>query len=319
MSFAEIVENIGRVIDGAGVAIIAIGTVAAAVGACVRVLRREPDVYQRFRRQLGRTILLGLELLVAADIIRTVAVTPTLQSVAVLAGIVLIRTFLSFTLELEITGRWPWQKAPATAAAGRPVAARIVGRRRDGQDRGMRLVLLADTHVPRRARDLPDVVWAAVDAADVVVHAGDWVSDEFYDVLLRRSRRLVACHGNNDTARLHAVLPRVARVELDGLRLGVVHETGQAQGRERRCDAEHRGPGRARVRAQPHPVGLDHPGGCAPAQPGLADGPTTPALRDVHHRGRAVRRARRRGAAPHRTGRVTAAMRPTGPRVTLCP
>ena len=104
----------------------------------------------------------------------------------------------------------------------------------------MRLVLLADTHVPRRARDLPDVVWSAVDAADLVVHAGDWVSDEFYDVLLRRSRRLVACHGNNDTAQLHEVLPRVARVELDGLRLGVVHETGQAQGRERRCDAEHR-------------------------------------------------------------------------------
>jgi uncharacterized membrane protein len=69
----------------------------------------EPGVYRQYRQQLGRSILLGLELLVAADIIRTVAVTPTLTSVAVLGGIVLIRTFLSFSLELEITGRWPWQ------------------------------------------------------------------------------------------------------------------------------------------------------------------------------------------------------------------
>jgi uncharacterized protein len=107
------------------------------------------------------------------------------------------------------------------------------------QDRGMRLVLLADTHVPRRARDLPATVWSAVDAADVVVHAGDWVSDEFYDALAGRARRLVACHGNNDGPALHALLPRVATAELDGVRLGVVHETGPATGRERRCDAEY--------------------------------------------------------------------------------
>nr|WP_240163192.1 DUF1622 domain-containing protein [Mycolicibacterium sphagni] len=68
------------------------------------------QAYRAFRQQLGRSILLGLELLVAADIIRTVAVTPDARSVAVLAGIVLIRTFLSFSLELEITGYWPWQK-----------------------------------------------------------------------------------------------------------------------------------------------------------------------------------------------------------------
>jgi putative phosphoesterase len=104
----------------------------------------------------------------------------------------------------------------------------------------MRLVLLADTHVPRRARDLPAVVWTAVESADVVVHAGDWVSDDFYVTLSRRAPRLVACHGNNDGAGLHALLPRVARVELDGVRLGVVHETGPAPGRERRCDDEHR-------------------------------------------------------------------------------
>jgi putative phosphoesterase len=101
------------------------------------------------------------------------------------------------------------------------------------------LVLLADTHVPRRARDLPASVWAAVDAADLVVHAGDWVSEEFYEALLRRSQRLVGCHGNNDGPGLHRTLPRVARVDLDGVRLAVVHETGQAAGRERRCDLEH--------------------------------------------------------------------------------
>ena len=76
-----------------------------------------PDTYRRFRQQLGRSILLGLELLVAADIIRTVAVTPTLSSVAVLALIVAIRTFLSFSLELEISGRWPWQHQPGQADA----------------------------------------------------------------------------------------------------------------------------------------------------------------------------------------------------------
>jgi len=103
----------------------------------------------------------------------------------------------------------------------------------------VRLVLLADTHVPRRARDLPAAVWAAVDGADVVVHAGDWVSEGLLDVLEERSRRLVACYGNNDGPGLRARLPLVARAELDGLRLGVVHETGPATGRERRCDVEH--------------------------------------------------------------------------------
>jgi uncharacterized membrane protein len=71
-------------------------------------------VYADFRKFLGRSILLGLELLVAADIIRTVAVTPTVRSVSVLAGIVLIRTFLSFSIELETTGHWPWEKKSPT-------------------------------------------------------------------------------------------------------------------------------------------------------------------------------------------------------------
>jgi len=110
VAFIETIETVGKVIDGAGVAIIAIGAVVAAGIAIGHVIRKSTGTYRLFREQLGRTILLGLEFLVAADIIRTVAVTPDAQSVAVLAGIVAIRTFLSFSLELEITGRWPWQK-----------------------------------------------------------------------------------------------------------------------------------------------------------------------------------------------------------------
>jgi putative phosphoesterase len=86
-----------------------------------------------------------------------------------------------------------------------------------------------------RAKDLPAPVWSAVDAADVVIHAGDWVSVDLLDALEARARRLVGVHGNNDGAALRARLPEVARVELDGVRFAVVHETGAAAGRERRC------------------------------------------------------------------------------------
>ncbi|PKI89725.1 hypothetical protein CW368_12380 [Actinomycetales bacterium SN12] len=113
MSFQEIIESVGKVVDALGVVAIVLGALTAIVFALGRLLRREHNVYGRFRRFLGRSILLGLELLVAADIIRTVAVTPSLGSVAVLAVIVVIRTFLSWSLELEITGRWPWQKERA--------------------------------------------------------------------------------------------------------------------------------------------------------------------------------------------------------------
>jgi len=109
MEFAGVVEAVGRLIDAAGIAAIVTGAILAALFAVPRLVRRQAGVYEQFRRFLGRSILLGLELLVAADIIRTVAVSPTLESVAVLAAIVLIRTFLSWSLELEITGRWPWQ------------------------------------------------------------------------------------------------------------------------------------------------------------------------------------------------------------------
>ena len=100
-----------------------------------------------------------------------------------------------------------------------------------------RLVLMADTHLPKRAKRLPEALWAAVDAADVVVHAGDWVEPPLLDELEQRSRRLVACYGNNDGAELRSRLPEVARASVAGLRLGVVHETGPSTGREARCQA----------------------------------------------------------------------------------
>jgi putative phosphoesterase len=86
-----------------------------------------------------------------------------------------------------------------------------------------------------RAKDLPAPVWSAVDAADVVIHAGDWVSVDLLDALEARARRLVGVYGNNDGPALRARLPEVARVELGGVRFAVVHETGAAGGRERRC------------------------------------------------------------------------------------
>jgi uncharacterized protein len=90
-----------------------------------------------------------------------------------------------------------------------------------------------------RAKDLPAPVWAAVDAADVVIHAGDWVSVDLLDALEARARRLVGVYGNNDGAALRARLPEVARVDLGGVRFAVVHETGAAAGRERRCAREY--------------------------------------------------------------------------------
>jgi putative phosphoesterase len=104
----------------------------------------------------------------------------------------------------------------------------------------VRLLLLADTHVPKRARDLPAQVWDAVGAADVVLHAGDWVSVDLLDALQARARRLVGVYGNNDGPALRARLPEVARAELGGLRFAMVHETGSAQDRERRCAAAFR-------------------------------------------------------------------------------
>jgi uncharacterized membrane protein len=114
MVYDELIETIGTAIDVAGVMVIVGGAAVALAVAAVRIFRRESGAYQLLRRQLSKAILLGLELLVAADIVRTVAASPTLTSVAILAAIVLIRTFLSFSLEVETTGRWPWQKRTDT-------------------------------------------------------------------------------------------------------------------------------------------------------------------------------------------------------------
>jgi putative phosphoesterase len=102
-----------------------------------------------------------------------------------------------------------------------------------------RLLLMSDTHVPVRAKDLPAPLWEAVDAADVVVHAGDWMAVELLDALQARAARLVAVWGNNDGDALRARLPEVARAEIGGVRFAVTHETGAAQGREKRCAARY--------------------------------------------------------------------------------
>jgi uncharacterized membrane protein len=112
MRFEEVVTHIGDAVELAGVLVIVVGvawSLTVFVIGCVR-RRASEGLYHQTRRLVGRSILLGLELLVAGDIIRTVILSPSFTSVGVLAAIVLIRTFLSFTLELEINGRWPWQR-----------------------------------------------------------------------------------------------------------------------------------------------------------------------------------------------------------------
>ncbi len=115
VTFKTAIESVGTIIDALGVVVIVGGMVVAAVHALRPAARRdgtglpgERPRYRVFRQDLGRAILLGLEFLVAGDIIRTVAVAPTLENVLVLAIIVVIRTALSFSLEVELEGRWPW-------------------------------------------------------------------------------------------------------------------------------------------------------------------------------------------------------------------
>jgi len=110
MQFTEIISYAGYAIETVGVFVVILGSIFSSV-VFVRSFRQSPEgiAYQNLRRQLGRSIILGLEFLIAGDIIRTVIVDATLENVAVLGIIVLIRTFLSLTLHLEVEGRWPWQ------------------------------------------------------------------------------------------------------------------------------------------------------------------------------------------------------------------
>ncbi|MFI1973363.1 metallophosphoesterase family protein [Streptomyces cinnamoneus] len=101
----------------------------------------------------------------------------------------------------------------------------------------MRLLLTSDTHLPQRARALPEELLTAIDRADVVIHAGDWVDLAALDLFTARATCLIGVYGNNDGPELRARLPEVAHAELGGLRFAVVHETGAAQGREKRCAA----------------------------------------------------------------------------------
>ena len=116
MSFTDAMETTAKAVEIVGVAIIVVGGVIALVRSGIELLR-DHDVtrsYRGLRSFLGRSILLGLEVLVAADLIRTVTVDPSLENVAVLGLIVLIRTFLSFSLDVEIEGRLPWHRDPST-------------------------------------------------------------------------------------------------------------------------------------------------------------------------------------------------------------
>lgn len=115
MESRQIIELVGGCFEIAGVVVLVIGTLFAFAAFVTGLLRQgtTPSIYQALRRNVGKAILMGLELLVAADIVRTVAIDPTFVTVGVLGLIVLIRTFLSWSLEVEINGAWPWQHARA--------------------------------------------------------------------------------------------------------------------------------------------------------------------------------------------------------------
>jgi uncharacterized membrane protein len=112
--FKNTVDAVSKVIDGAGVLVIVVGLIVATAAFLLTLRHRDSTevAYRVYRQQVGKAILLGLEFLVAGDIIRTVAVAPTFAGVGVLAILVAVRTFLSFTLDVELSGRWPWQARP---------------------------------------------------------------------------------------------------------------------------------------------------------------------------------------------------------------
>jgi uncharacterized membrane protein len=115
--YSEWMDMVGSALDFIGVMVIVIGAVVSTF--LYLFGRKEADMppFKRYRQGLGKAILLGLEFLVAGDIIRTVVVAPTLENITTLGLIVLIRTFLSMTLQLEVEGRWPWQPKPAPVPA----------------------------------------------------------------------------------------------------------------------------------------------------------------------------------------------------------
>ena len=109
--YSELMDGVGTAVDAVGVLVIVVGALLATVRFLFRRQEGPANSYRIYRQDLGRAILLGLEFLVAGDIIRTVVVAPTLDNVVILGLIVLIRTFLSTALQLEVEGRWPWQRA----------------------------------------------------------------------------------------------------------------------------------------------------------------------------------------------------------------
>ena len=132
MTFTDAMERAAQVFEAAGAAVLVVGFVLSMVVAALawRRSRRSADGYLAIRRCFGGALLLGLEILVAADLIRTVAVAPTLDNVAVLGVIVFIRTFLSFSLEVELEGVAPWRRALANGAgSARRAATRAAGNR----------------------------------------------------------------------------------------------------------------------------------------------------------------------------------------------
>ncbi|MCC6381469.1 MAG: DUF1622 domain-containing protein [Dehalococcoidia bacterium] len=128
MSFQDVVENCGKGVDAAGVVVVVVGGLAALI-IFVLQLRTQPfaAAFSGLRHGLARAILLGLEFLVAGDLVRKVAVRPTFTTVGVLAVIVVIRTFLSLSMQLEIEGRFPWQPRRPAVSASREAPSRESG------------------------------------------------------------------------------------------------------------------------------------------------------------------------------------------------
>jgi uncharacterized membrane protein len=116
VNFEDTIKLVGRCVEALGVGVIVVGIVLVSLRNALRARRHPNAAYHNYRQGIGRTILLGLEILVAGDIIRTVAIDPTFTSVGVLAIIVVVRTFLSWSLEVELEGRWPWTQRQQDAA-----------------------------------------------------------------------------------------------------------------------------------------------------------------------------------------------------------